>query len=327
MRRSTVPLAIAALMLAALANAQEPIPVPRGTQSLTPSVPDTTGFVCPMHPDVMSGEPGKCPRCGMDLVPGDPLMASDFRVIVRTTPSVVRAGVPITFNFTAVHPVTNEPVKTFELVHDKFYHLFVLSRDMEFFQHLHPEPEKDGSFSLEVTLPKPGHYVLFSDFFPRGGGPQVITTPIVTAGFDGDIASSIPTLKPESVWDKTLDGSRVQLKVEPSQLLAAEDLDLPIHFTDAATGAAVNDLQRYLGAFAHALILSEDMVDFIHTHPEEQLEGTTITGGGGPDVTFHAVFPRPGRYRMWLQFQRHDRLSTAVFTFQVWKLGERPSTP
>jgi membrane fusion protein, copper/silver efflux system len=27
------------------------------------------GYVCPMHPEVTSNEPGKCPICGMDLVP------------------------------------------------------------------------------------------------------------------------------------------------------------------------------------------------------------------------------------------------------------------
>lgn len=26
-------------------------------------------YVCPMHPEVMSDEPGSCPKCGMDLVP------------------------------------------------------------------------------------------------------------------------------------------------------------------------------------------------------------------------------------------------------------------
>lgn len=25
-------------------------------------------YVCPMHPDVVSDSPGKCPKCGMDLV-------------------------------------------------------------------------------------------------------------------------------------------------------------------------------------------------------------------------------------------------------------------
>jgi len=26
-------------------------------------------YTCPMHPEVVSSEPGKCPKCGMNLVP------------------------------------------------------------------------------------------------------------------------------------------------------------------------------------------------------------------------------------------------------------------
>jgi hypothetical protein len=28
-------------------------------------------YSCPMHPDVIAHEPGKCPKCGMDLVKKD----------------------------------------------------------------------------------------------------------------------------------------------------------------------------------------------------------------------------------------------------------------
>jgi hypothetical protein len=28
-------------------------------------------YTCPMHPDVKSDKPGKCPKCGMDLVMKD----------------------------------------------------------------------------------------------------------------------------------------------------------------------------------------------------------------------------------------------------------------
>jgi hypothetical protein len=31
--------------------------------------PSTTVYTCPMHPEVTSPEPGRCPKCGMKLVP------------------------------------------------------------------------------------------------------------------------------------------------------------------------------------------------------------------------------------------------------------------
>jgi Cu2+-exporting ATPase len=30
---------------------------------------DQQWYVCPMHPDIVQQGPGKCPKCGMDLVP------------------------------------------------------------------------------------------------------------------------------------------------------------------------------------------------------------------------------------------------------------------
>jgi hypothetical protein len=30
-----------------------------------------TTYTCPMHPEVVSDKPGKCPKCGMNLVPAE----------------------------------------------------------------------------------------------------------------------------------------------------------------------------------------------------------------------------------------------------------------
>src|SRR5262249_9254444 len=45
-------------------------PKPRTPPAPAASPPETaTVYTCPMHPEVRSNAPGKCPKCGMDLVP------------------------------------------------------------------------------------------------------------------------------------------------------------------------------------------------------------------------------------------------------------------
>jgi hypothetical protein len=310
----------AVLVLATGLSAQELMP---GTaRPLLKDLPSTTsGWICPMHPNEVKAEPGKCSICGMTLVPGDPMATADYTMHVTIEPRAIKPGETTRFRFKILHPLTGEPVTQYGEVHDKLYHLFIVSRDMKQFFHIHPQLQQDGSFTVEETLPVAGQYVMFSDFMPVGGAPQLIATPITTAGFDGDIASSWPNLTTDS-FSKTADGVKIDMQIEPSQLLAGEETDIPIHFTDAKTNAPIKDLQRYLGAFGHGMMLSEDMTEHVHAHPAEMLEGTEITSGGGPDLVFHALFPKPGYYRMWLQFQRNNVLSTVPFTFRVIRPGE-----
>jgi hypothetical protein len=275
----------------------------------------------------VKAEAGTCSICGMTLVAGDPMATADYTLRVVTEPRAPKAGQRTSFRFSVVHPLSGEPVADFAEVHDRLFHLFIVSRDMTHFFHEHPVHEPDGSFTYEHVIPAPGQYMLFSDFMPIGGGPQMIATPLVTAGFDGDIAASVPDLVPDQSWVKTANGVTVDLQIEAAQFVAGEETDVPIHFTDAKTGEPVRDLQRYLGAFGHAMMLNADMTEHVHAHPEEMLEGTSVTTGGGPDLVFHALFPRPGHYRIWLQFLRNDVLSTVPFTVRVLRVGETLALP
>ena len=270
-----------------------------------------------MHPNEVSATPGKCPLCGMELVAGDPMATAYYKLRVETEPRVLKVGVRTRVRFNIFHPLTGARITDYAEVHDKRFHLFVISRDLSYFAHEHPQPAANGAWTIELTLPKPGHYTLLSDFLPIGGSPQMIATPLVTAGYTGDLTASIPKLEPDLDWAKVADEVKVELKLQRPDLYAGEDIDLPFHFSNAKTGEPLKDLQRYLGAFAHALVVSEDLADHIHTHPQEMLEGTEVKSGGGPDVIFDAFFPRPGRYRAWVQFQRNEKLSMVAFTFEV----------
>jgi hypothetical protein len=52
--------------LSAWAASQEP-PVPSGTPIAAGSADAAQVYSCPMHPEVQSSQPGKCPKCGMNL--------------------------------------------------------------------------------------------------------------------------------------------------------------------------------------------------------------------------------------------------------------------
>jgi hypothetical protein len=76
----------------------------------------------------------------------------------------------------------------------------------------------------------------------------------------------------------------------------------------------VRDIEPYLGAWGHSLIVSEDLARVIHAHPVEMLPDGRPSGRGGPTLTFKAALPEPGTYRIWTQIKRNGQIATAVFT-------------
>jgi hypothetical protein len=299
----------------------------------TPAPEEDTAWVCPMHGDYTMDLPGKCPRCGMDLVRAAPFDVRDYRLDFRTIPAVVKPGQKAKLLFRISHPGSGEAIKKFEVVHERQYHLFLISQDMEYFQHIHPEEQADGTWSIDVTLPKAGYYRVLSDFMPSGGASQFIARPLVTAGYAGDLEGDSAHLVPDAVSSKTVDGMTATLAYDPATFSSGVYGHLNFHLTDASSGQPINDLQTYLGAFGHTLIMSEDMVDYVHSHPLDILAKADDDGGppqfliapgadleklrGGPDVTFEGLMPKPGRYRAWTQFRRNDKIYTFAFTFNV----------
>jgi len=284
--------------------------------------PDATAWFCPMHPEVTASEAGRCRKCGMALVVGDPFDTREYDLELTTIPTAVKAGQPVTMVLTVRHPGTGALITTYELVHEKPFHLFIVSSDMEYFQHVHPAQQRDGRWTIEVTLPKPGDYRVLSDFLPTGGSPQFIGRTIETAGFTGDLASQVAHLQPDTVFTRTVGSITAHLELEPTTLVEGQYGHLMFTLTDAKTGRLVTDLEPYLGTFGHALILSEDMRDYIHSHPFEGPDSDISKGLGGPNVTFEGYMPRAGNYRAWSQFQRNGEIITVPFTVKVATVEE-----
>ena len=286
---------------------------------------EEVGFLCPMHPDYTSEVPGTCPRCNMKLVLGTLFDMRDYHLDFQTVPAQVKAGEKATLMFSVTHPGTGEKIKNFELTHDRPYHLFVISQDMEHFEHIHPQQSEDGTWSIEVVLPKPGYYTLLSDFLPSGGSSQFLNRPLVTAGYTGDLMAQSAHLVPDTAHTQTVGDLTATVQYDPAIMRAGGYSHITMNLTKAGTSEPVRELQTYLGAFGHMLIMTEDMVDYVHSHPVDMLpvDANLEEIRGGPTVMFEGLMPKPGRYRAWTQYRYHDKIYTFVNTFEVLDVGVR----
>jgi hypothetical protein len=282
-----------------LARRDDSVLFDAGTGLLIEIVRDTDReetFWCPMHPDVRSADAGKCPICAMTLVPIPPPKIGEYNLDVEQVRDTARRTTGLTL--TIREPDTDALVTKFASLHERLLHLFIVSRDLRYFAHVHPGGRADGSFTLAHPLAA-GEYMLIADFVPLGGTPQMVQKAIiVTEG------TSAPTASEDAS-----NGLKVAMKVDEA-LAAGREAKLTFTVRDGRTGALVTDLQPYLGAPAHMLLVRTDLSDAVHAHPEEQVSA-------GPEVSFHPIMPSIGSYKLWIQFQRAGQVSTAAFELQV----------
>jgi hypothetical protein len=251
-----------------------------------------------MHPDQQSAIATKCAICGMRMVKTPPSRFDTYPVDLRVTTTT--GGVRL--RLAVRDPRWHSTVRTFAIVHERPMHLFIVGDGLAFFMHEHPVQQPDGVFMIDVALPKPGPYMAVAEFLPEGGTPQTFQQMFTTGE-----AFATAVEPPVDVASKVVDGVRVRLDV--AQVKAGETRPLVIKIEDPATGAAVTDLQPYLGAAAHLLVVPTDLTEAIHGHPDEQF----VESG----ITFTPLLPRAGRYKAWVQFQRAGRVSTMAFVFEV----------
>ena len=273
------------------------------TIEITAETDRPDAFWCPMHPNVRAPGATKCPICAMDLVPIAPPRAGEYRLDVTPRPAAGgRGAAGLTLRIR--DPDTGRDVAMFAEAHERLLHLFIIGRDLQFFAHEHPERTARG-FELATPLP-PGAYMVIADFIPGGGYPQMVHRAIVTPGYR--VSPFAGVTPPEvDLSDKLREGMRIQLRVEPA--MGRPEAVLRFHFSESSTGAPVTDLQPYLGAAGHVLIVSPDLTNSVHAHPDGS--------GSGPDFAVHAVFPQAGPFKLWVQVQRGGKVVSAPFTVQI----------
>jgi hypothetical protein len=202
----------------------------------------------------------------------------------------------------ALQDAAGTPVTALDVVHEKLLHLIVVSPDLSFFSHLHPEARPDGTYTAELTAPAPATYVAFADFKPTGAAQSVARG---TLAVPGDAAAPVALEAKALPARGTFDGFEVSLRSK-APLVAGADAVLEFEITQK--GAAVADLQNHLGARGHCIIISEDTSTFLHSHP---------LGGTGAKVQFHTTIPAAGKYKVWGEFRPAGKPLLASFVLDV----------
>ncbi len=232
-------------------------------------------------------------------------------------PADITAGQPTRLEATVVDTSTGEPVENVIRSHEAWMHLIATREDLGTFAHVHPQPTgQPGQLAVEITFPTPGRYLINTEFRRQGDMADVHDRQVITVAG----AAPIPVTLTAGPRDVIVDGVRVRLD-GAAETGGVSDLHFTV--TDAATGRPVDDLQPYLAAAGHTVIMRADGRTFAHEHAEVTdadgrpvfaLPGTTF----GPELQVHAEFPTAGTYQLWAQFRLVDGdVVTAPFTLQA----------
>ncbi|WP_448640892.1 heavy metal translocating P-type ATPase [Geodermatophilus sp. URMC 63] len=247
-----------------------------------------------------------------------PTEAADEGVEVRLElPARVRPGEPTRVVATIVDASSGEPIQDLTRSHEAWMHLIATREDLGTFAHVHPEPTgRPGQLAVDVTFPTPGRYVVNTEFRRQGDMSDVHQRQVVTVAG----SAPVPVVLTAGTRTVVVDGVRVELDGD-TEVGGASDLAFSL--TDAETGRPLDDLQPYLAAAGHVVVMRADGQTFAHEHAEVQdasgrpvfaLPGQTF----GPELDVHAEFPTAGTYRLWAQFRLADgEVITVPFTVQA----------
>lgn len=276
-------------------------------------------YTCSMHPEVMEHAPGKCPKCGMDLVKKDEAADSkEYFIQFASTPTEIRAGVAGKIVLTP--KIRGEEAKQviLDVMHEKKIHLIVVSKDLSEFHHVHPVEQADGSFELtlldaytpytngdnhnELKLTNGGDYHFYVDYVPYGAKHRTEKIDVAVAG-KPLVSKTYTTEKLKS----TVDGYEVELQPEGGLFYNQGETHINVIITKEGKEIPDSSLDSYLSAKAHVVMIEISEKSFLHLHPESE----------NNRVHLHAEFGKVGTHRAWVQFMHKGVLHTADFVVKV----------
>jgi len=317
----TAVIAIGVLPLMIACNNNGTNKVSTSDSTLTASENHAHSFRCPMNCEKGKtyDKEGNCPICGMKLEHFDGVdNGLTYKMEFASNPSTVSAGSGAVFSLTPKIIGKESEAVPLDLQHEKKIHLIVVSKDLSYFEHIHPEYQPDGSYQIKVLdktknyaagaghnetrFITPGEYLLFADYMPSGGSHQVEKIQLDVKG-----TPKQPTIYKADKLTGTSDKFSVQLQVDGGKLETGKQTHIAGQVMKDGKEVDVNSLENYLGAKAHMVVISLNDKEYLHVHPDVQ--------GGKFDL--NTTFKKSGIHRGWIQFKSEGKVHTVDFVLNV----------
>ena len=247
----------------------------------------------------------------------EPIVALDF------VPATVTAGSPVAMTVRIKAP-DGTPFKGMALMHERILHAVIISKDLAFFAHIHPEDAgpvtsemiKNASFPVLFTFPRPGDYLIGLDFATDDDS--------YSRSFPLHVSSAPEMGMPKIDFSnqKNFDGYKVTLSATPGEIRSGEDTTL--RYIIEKNGKPVTNLEPFLGASMHLAVVSEDLKVFIHAHGSvpgsphdhhDHMHAPPPPEKFGPEIESDIVFPEKGVYKIFSQVEHQGKV--LLFDFMV----------
>jgi hypothetical protein len=215
-----------------------------------------------------------------------------------------------------------EMLKNFQIGHEKLMHLIVVREDLEYFQHVHPVFDSDKSeFTADITFITDGPYKLYADFTPAKFADNSKEKPFTAA-----VEVNVGNIKKYKALSQKISSEKLEVGeygVEyelPSELKAKKELTYSL--TIDKNGEPVTNLENYLGALGHSVVINTKSMQYIHTHAgemksEDHDSGHSDSSNTEGKINFSTTFPEAGIYKVFTEFKHDEKVMMGEYVLEV----------